>query len=350
MPIRRFRLIKQGLDDGSVLSDLNDVASTAPTTGDLLMWNGTEWVPSARGANPTGTVGLATVNGTALTYLRSDSAPALSQSIVPTWSAKHTFSVAPEFVSFELGSGATDTTFTRVSAGVAAIEGLNILTSATGLEPADIGVSVAAYPVLAAAINSAAATSGWVLTANGASGAAWVAVPAGVVGGNPTASVGLTAVNGVATTFLRSDGAPPLDVGIVPTWTAQHTFSVPPLGVDRKTAGAHWGSPSDLLVGDCANVVVYFERAATINSATVDADAAGSCVIDIWKIARTGLPASVANTITAAAKPTLSTARSSRDTTLTGWTLSVAAGDTLTFKVDSVSGIKQLSIRLNCQE
>jgi hypothetical protein len=82
----------------------------------------------------------------------------------------------------------------------------------------------------------------------------------------------------------------------------------------------------------------------------MDADAAGSAVIDIWKIARTGLPAAVGNTITAAAKPTLSSARSSRDTTLTGWTLAVAAGDTLTFKVDSVSGIKQLSIRLNCQE
>lgn len=41
---------------------------------------------------------------------------------------------------------------------------------------------------------------------------------------NPSASVGLSAVNGSASTFLRSDGAPPLDQSIVPTWTGTHTF------------------------------------------------------------------------------------------------------------------------------
>lgn len=51
------------------------------------------------------------------------------------------------------------------------------------------------------------------------------ATPAGGTGANPTASVGLTAVNGVATTFLRSDGAPALDVTITPTWTGLHTFA-----------------------------------------------------------------------------------------------------------------------------
>lgn len=44
-------------------------------------------------------------------------------------------------------------------------------------------------------------------------------------GANPTASVGLTAVNGAATTFMRSDGAPALDQGIAPTWTAAHRFN-----------------------------------------------------------------------------------------------------------------------------
>jgi hypothetical protein len=44
-------------------------------------------------------------------------------------------------------------------------------------------------------------------------------------GANPSAQVGLTTVNGSATTFMRSDGAPSLDVGISPTWTGTHTFS-----------------------------------------------------------------------------------------------------------------------------
>lgn len=42
---------------------------------------------------------------------------------------------------------------------------------------------------------------------------------------NPTASVTLTAANGVATTAMRSDAAPPLDQSIAPAWTGAHTFS-----------------------------------------------------------------------------------------------------------------------------
>ena len=42
---------------------------------------------------------------------------------------------------------------------------------------------------------------------------------------NPTASLGLTAVNGAATTAMRSDAAPALNQGISPTWSGTHTFS-----------------------------------------------------------------------------------------------------------------------------
>lgn len=48
----------------------------------------------------------------------------------------------------------------------------------------------------------------------------------GASGANPTASLGLTAVNGVATTFLRSDGAPALDQSIAPTWTGVHIHQI----------------------------------------------------------------------------------------------------------------------------
>lgn len=41
---------------------------------------------------------------------------------------------------------------------------------------------------------------------------------------NPAAKVGLTVVNGTASTFMRSDAAPPIDQSISPTWTALHTF------------------------------------------------------------------------------------------------------------------------------
>lgn len=59
--------------------------------------------------------------------------------------------------------------------------------------------------------------------------------------GNPTASVGLTAVNGSASTFMRSDAAPPIDQSIAPTWTGAHSFTaattgtVPTLGIKNSS-------------------------------------------------------------------------------------------------------------------
>lgn len=44
-------------------------------------------------------------------------------------------------------------------------------------------------------------------------------------GANPTATIGLTATNGTANTFLRSDGAPALSQSIKPTWTGLHTWN-----------------------------------------------------------------------------------------------------------------------------
>lgn len=53
----------------------------------------------------------------------------------------------------------------------------------------------------------------------------YAAVGSGSSGANPTASIGLTAVNGSASTFMRSDAAPALSQSISPTWTGLHTFN-----------------------------------------------------------------------------------------------------------------------------
>lgn len=42
--------------------------------------------------------------------------------------------------------------------------------------------------------------------------------------GNPTASIGTAAINGSATSFMRSDAAPALNMAIAPSWTGSHTF------------------------------------------------------------------------------------------------------------------------------
>jgi hypothetical protein len=46
----------------------------------------------------------------------------------------------------------------------------------------------------------------------------------GVSAANPSATIGLTAVNGTASTFMRSDAAPAISQAISPTWTGNHTF------------------------------------------------------------------------------------------------------------------------------
>ena len=54
---------------------------------------------------------------------------------------------------------------------------------------------------------------------------------------NPTATIGLAAVNGAAGTFMTSDSAPALSQAIVPTWTGLHTFQVTAV----KTSGTDYG-------------------------------------------------------------------------------------------------------------
>ena len=60
---------------------------------------------------------------------------------------------------------------------------------------------------------------------NGSGAKGYNVLPSGVAGANPTAQIALSTVNGVATTFMRSDAAPSLSQGIVPTWTGLHIFN-----------------------------------------------------------------------------------------------------------------------------
>jgi hypothetical protein len=86
--------------------------------------------------------------------------------------------------------------------------------------------------------------------------------------------------------------------------------------------------------------------ACTINKWTLLGDVTGSAVIDIWKDTYTNYPPTVTDTITASAKPTITSSTKGQSSTLTGWTTSVAAGDILAFNVDSCSSITNLSISL----
>lgn len=77
-----------------------------------------------------------------------------------------------------------------------------------------------------------------------------------------------------------------------------------------------------------------------------DAVTSGSIVIDIWKDTFANYPPTVADTITASAKPTLSSATAATSSTLTGWTTSITAGDFLRFNVDSVTTLTRATLQL----
>lgn len=104
------------------------------------------------------------------------------------------------------------------------------------------------------------------------------------------------------------------------------------------------GGGSALTTGVKADV--YVPYACTITAVTMLANQSGSVVVDIWKATYASFPPTVANTIVASAPPTISAATHSQDTTLTGWTTSVSAGDTLRFNINSASTITRLNLAL----
>ncbi len=85
----------------------------------------------------------------------------------------------------------------------------------------------------------------------------------------------------------------------------------------------------------------------TITAVSLLADQTGSTVIDIWKDTYANFPPTVADSITGAAKPTITATNKSVNSTLTGWTTTITAGDVLAFNVDSVTSITRVTITLS---
>lgn len=65
------------------------------------------------------------------------------------------------------------------------------------------------------------------------------AIGSGSSPANPTALLGLTAINGSALTFMRSDAAPALNQGIAPTWTGLHLWQPPSGGGGQAISILH---------------------------------------------------------------------------------------------------------------
>jgi hypothetical protein len=104
------------------------------------------------------------------------------------------------------------------------------------------------------------------------------------------------------------------------------------------------GGGSAITTGTKGFIVVPFS--CTIQTWSVVSDQSGSIVLDVWK--STGVPSN-ANTITASAKPTLSSAQLAVAQAATGWTTAVAANDVLGFEVESASTVTKATLTIACQ-
>ena len=95
------------------------------------------------------------------------------------------------------------------------------------------------------------------------------------------------------------------------------------------------------IVGD-----IRVPRTSTIKKVTLLADQDGDVEVDIWKDTYANYPPTVADSICASALPALSSASKYEDSTITGWTTSITAGDILRVSVvaDSVATITRLTI------
>jgi len=221
----------------------------------FLSGAGTFIVPSgSSGANPTATAGDTAVNGAAATFLRSDGAPAVRimtstvNGLVPTPPNDATkyldgtghFTVPPG--TAPVGANPT------ASAGAVAING-----AAATFMRSDGAPAVAVMNATTAGLVPTPPNN----TTTFLRGDATFAVPPGSTAANPTGKVGPVVANGVSTSFMRADAAPPIDETLNYVWTGSHTF-----GTVLGTINPQAGTSYTLAATDCGETVRFTNGAA----------------------------------------------------------------------------------------
>jgi hypothetical protein len=87
-----------------------------------------------------------------------------------------------------------------------------------------------------------------------------------------------------------------------------------------------------------------------ILSWTATAQPSGSVVVDLWRDAYGAFPPTNADSITASAPVTISSAVKATDSTLTGWTKEITAFDYLMANIDSVTSVEDLLIEIQVKK
>lgn len=161
-----------------------------------------------------------------------------------------------------------------------------------------------------------------------------------------TQAFGDSAVVGSAASATRRDhkhAMPSLGTGSTNAAAGDHTHAAGsgatitfgiPFGID--------GGGGVITTGIKGDLEVPFT--CTITGWTIMLDQSGSIVIDIWKDTYANYPPTVADTITASAKPTVTSATKGQNLAPSGWTTAVTAGDILRFNVDSITSATRATL------
>ena len=175
------------------------------------------------------------------------------------------------------------------------------------------------------ATSTSALATGTLPTASGGTGL--TTYTAGdLVYSSATNTLGKLGIGAAGYALVSTSGAP--------AWVAQ--FSSITFIID--------GGSSVITSGVKGDLTIPFN--CTITEWTLLADQSGSIVIDVWKDVYANYPPTVADSITGSAKPTITASIKNQSTTLTGWTSSITAGDTLRFNVDSSTILQRVTISL----
>ena len=143
----------------------------------------------------------------------------------------------------------------------------------------------------------------------------------------------------------------PLVIGDLPFGTAYQRIRTNAAATDpeyfTEQAGVPFvidGGGSVITTGIKGDIEIPFD--CVVKSVRMLADQSGSIVVDLWKDTYANYPPTVADSITASAVPTITTALKSEDSTLTGWTTTLTKGDIIRYNVDSVTSIQRVTISL----
>lgn len=104
------------------------------------------------------------------------------------------------------------------------------------------------------------------------------------------------------------------------------------------------GGGAGVAVGSACDIRLPY--ACTLDKLSLVSDTTGSIVIDVRVDTFANYPPTDADSIAAAAKPTLATSNKTEDSTLAGWSKDIALGSVVRFVVESSSGIGRVTLAL----